>query len=171
MTAFFQALPFKYHWFLVLLMGLVIPLLTARTEKPGEFYPFSNFPMYSRFEPRTYYVYLKDTKGGLVPVSPLFGTSITNVKKVYDGKLSHLKKSAGKEVKKKSDLSAESRQEAAAATLRWLMSITPKDARAKVRAYGGLELHQVEVEFRDGKIEQKDVAAGSISFKPEDLQP
>ncbi|MCB1211013.1 MAG: hypothetical protein KDK97_16940, partial [Verrucomicrobiales bacterium] len=65
MSHFFQLLqrlPFKLHWFLVLLMAFVIPALTARTDKPGEFYPFSNFPMYSSFEPATYFVYIKNKK-------------------------------------------------------------------------------------------------------------
>lgn len=152
--------PFLYHWFLVALMGLIIPLLTAKTDKPGEFYPFSNFPMYSRFEPHTYYVYLKDLKGNLVPVSPLFGTSITNVKKVYDGKLTSLKKASGKKVK--ADLEAGDRQRASSETLAWLVSITPKYNRAKVDALGGLELHQVDIEFLNSKIEQRDIVAGTL---------
>ena len=56
--ALLRRLPFRFHWALVLLMGAVIPLITAKTDKPGEFYPFSNFPMYSSFEPDTYHVYI-----------------------------------------------------------------------------------------------------------------
>ncbi len=155
-------LPFLYHWFLVGLMGLIIPLLTAKTDKPGEFYPFSNFPMYSRFEPHTYYVYLKDLKGSLVPVSPLFGTSISNVKKVYDGKLTSLKKQSGKKVK--ADLDAKDRLRASSETLAWLVSIAPKDARPKIDALGGLELHQVDIEYRNAKIEKQDSVVGTLKL-------
>ncbi|MDB6137476.1 MAG: hypothetical protein JWO94_548 [Verrucomicrobiaceae bacterium] len=163
MPRFFQRIPFFYHWSLVALMALVIPLLTRHSDKPGEFYPFSNFPMYSRFEPQTYYVYLCDLKGTPVPVSPIFGTSITNVKKVYDGKLTTLKKTAGIG-KKKSDLSAGDRMLAASETLQWLVSITPKAAQPCVRALGGLELHQVDIEYRDSKIVKKDAAVGTLSL-------
>ena len=154
--------PFLYHWFLVALMGLIIPLLTAKTDKPGEFYPFSNFPMYSRFEPHTYYVYLKDLKGNLVPVSPLFGTSISNVKKVYDGKLTSLKKEAGKKVK--ADLEPKDRLRAASETLAWLVSIAPKYNRSKVEVLDGLELHQVDIDFRNSKIEKQDSVVGTLKL-------
>lgn len=163
MPVFLQRIPFLYHWSLVVLMALVIPLLTAKSDKPGEFYPFSNFPMYSRFEPQTYYVYLRDLKGGLVPVSPIFGTSITNVKKVYDGKLTSLKKKAGAG-KKKADLSDEDRAQAARETLQWLVSIAPKSAQSRVQELGGLELHQVDIEYRDLKINKKDAAVGALPF-------
>ena len=165
MIAVLQRLPFRYHWFLVVLMGVVIPVLTRKLDKPGEFYPFSNFPMYSRFEPQTYYVYLRDLKGGLVPVAPLFGTSISNVKKVYDGKLIALKKASAK-AKKKADLLPEDRRKAASETLQWLVNIAPRISQPKVQALGGLELHQVDIEYRDSKISKKDEVVGTLSISP-----
>ncbi|MDB6075362.1 MAG: hypothetical protein JWO89_3002, partial [Verrucomicrobiaceae bacterium] len=124
MPTFLQRIPFLYHWSLVVVMALVVPLLTRKSDKPGEFYPFSNFPMYSRFEPQTYYVYVRDLKGGPVSVAALFGTSITNVKKVYDNKLTGLKKKSGPGIKK-ADLSNEDRSQAASETLQCLVSIAP----------------------------------------------
>ena len=106
-------------------------------------------------------MYLRDLQGNLVPVSPLFGTSISNVKKVYDGKLMSLKKEAGKG-KTKADLLPKDRMKASSETLEWLVSIAPKTAQSRVNALGGLELHQVDIEFRDSKIEKKDTVIGTL---------
>ena len=148
---------------MVVLMGLVIPLATRKTEKPGEFYPFSNFPMYSRFESHTYYVYLRDLSGNVVPVSSTFGTAISNMKKVYDGNLNTLKKAMGKGAKK-SDLEAADLQIATEKTLKWLVSIAPKAAQPRIAALTGLELHRVDIEFIDSKIVKKDSVVGSLKL-------
>ena len=50
----FLCLPHKFHWFFVLLTGVLVPFLTRNNPDPkqrGEWYPFSNFPMYSTFSP------------------------------------------------------------------------------------------------------------------------
>ena len=163
MVDFLKRVPFRYHWILVVLMGLIIPVLTRKTEKPGEFYPFSNFPMYSRFEPKTYYVYVRSSKGEPLSVASVFSTSISNVKKVYDSNLTGLKKAMGKGAKK-TDLEPEDLQKAAAGTLNWLISIAPVKSKATLEALPGLELHRVDIEYRDSKIEKKDTVVGSITL-------
>jgi len=160
MLDFLKRLPFRYHWFLVVLMGLIIPLATIKTEKPGEFYPFSNFPMYSRFEPETYYIYITGEKGDIVPTAATFGRSISDIKKTYDRKLSNLKKDT-KGVRKM-DLGPEKKAEAAREALSWLFDITPPTSLAQLRSYGTLSLHEVQIEFRDGKITKTDLLAGSL---------
>jgi hypothetical protein len=82
------------HWAVVILMGLLIPLLTARTEKPGEFYPFSNYPMYDSFEPATYYVYVTDGADKPVGIGMTFGVAGSDVKKAFDRKLTEAKTAA-----------------------------------------------------------------------------
>ena len=154
----------KYHWFLVVLMAGVIPLLTLRTEKPGEFYPFSNFPMYSTFEPETYYVYVTGGKGEIVPISPLFGRSISDLKKTYDRKLSVLKKSV-KGVRK-INLPADKKTEAARDALQWLLDITPAAKKDRVRSFSPLSLHEVQIKFRDSKIGKDDVIVGTLPVPP-----
>jgi hypothetical protein len=160
MMRYLTGLRFRCHWFLVVLMGAIIPLATSNTEKPGEFYPFSNFPMYSRFEPETYYVYVKSEKGDVVPVGPMFGRSISDLKKAYDRKLSNLKKTI-KGVRK-IDMPADKKMEAARDSLQWLVEITPPVNVAKLSALGTIHLHEVQIEYEDGKINKTDTLVGSL---------
>lgn len=160
--SFFKQQPL--HWIMVLLMAVILPVLTCRTEKPGEFYPFSNFPMYSTFEPQTYYVYLKDGKGEIAPVSPIFGRSISDLKKAYDRELSAVKKTVAGV--RKADLPPEKKQIAADKVLKWLLDITPARNRDRMKALGRIQLHEVQIKFRDGKIEKQDALVGSIATPP-----
>ena len=49
-----------------------------------ENYPFSNFPMYSSFSSRTYYLYLTDAEGQPLRTRE-FGLSSSGLKKIFDG--------------------------------------------------------------------------------------
>ncbi|MCP5558010.1 MAG: hypothetical protein H7A55_09685 [Verrucomicrobiaceae bacterium] len=164
MSHFFQLLqrlPFKLHWFLVLLMAFVIPALTARTDKPGEFYPFSNFPMYSSFEPATYFVYVTDEKDQDLRMGPLFGRAPSDVKKVYDRKLNDAKKAHGGKVKK-ADLPPEIRAEAAQTVLQWLIDNMPD--KSPLAPAKGLRLHRVDIVFTDGAVKQTTQLEGEIAL-------
>lgn len=154
-------MPHRLHWTLVVLMAVVIPAATRRTEKPGEFYPFSNFPMYSRFAPETYYVFVTDLKDEPIAVGRTFGTAISNAKKSYDQKLTNLKKKAGGKGRK-ADLPDEARRVAADEVLRWLAESAPD--RALVRTHGGLRLHHVDVIFKDGQVSKHSRQVGEIHF-------
>jgi hypothetical protein len=48
-----------------------------------ENYPFSNFPMYSSFASRTYYLYLTDAKGTAIQTTR-FGLASSTLKKIFD---------------------------------------------------------------------------------------
>jgi hypothetical protein len=162
MAAFRQllsALPFRFHWVLVLLMALVIPVLTAKTPKPGEFYPFSNFPMYSSFEPSTYLVYITDWRDQPIAISPTFSTSASDIKKTYDLKLGLLKSKAPKGSRKAS-LPLELRKEAADATLRELIQrVSPK---SKLDGFGGLRLHQVDIRYNGETLSTQTTQVGEV---------
>jgi hypothetical protein len=149
------------HWFLVLLTAWFIPWLTRKTEKPGEWYPFSNFPMYSTFEPATYYVYVTDLKDKPVALSDVFSTSTSNVKKAYDRKLKNSKKSSG-DKGKRSELPLDQRRVAAKEVLEWLTTSASK--KDLVQALGGIRLHQVDIVFRDGVVSKSTTAVGEIAF-------
>ncbi len=151
-------LSFRYHWFLVLLMGIAIPLLTAKTEKPGEFYPFSNFPMYSTFEPETYYVYVTDAADKPLAIGTLFGKSPSDVKKIYDRKLMTLK--PREKGKRKLELSAPLKAEAANDTLQWLIENIAKEKKGKLASLGKLRLHEVVITYSDGVIGKSDTLTG-----------
>lgn len=153
--------PFLFHWVLVVLMAFVIPLLTRSTEKPGEFYPFSNFPMYSRFSPDTYYVFVSDNDDKPIAVGPTFGIAISNVKKAYDRKLTNLKKEIGGKGRK-ADLPAEKKRVAADEVLHWLTDNAPNPAAVKARA--GLRLHEVAIVFKDGRVSKTQSQVGEVRF-------
>ena len=64
----------RCKWLLVMtLLGLAL----------RENYPFSNFPMYSSFASRTYYIYLADANGAAVRTRE-FGLSSSTIKKIFD---------------------------------------------------------------------------------------
>jgi hypothetical protein len=152
--------PCRFLWVVVILSSLVIPWLTRATAKPGEFYPFSNFPMYSRFLPRTYYVMVTDLTDAPVATVPLSGQVSSNIKKAYDRNLDELKKaSSGKY--KKADLPVEERQKAGAKVLTWLMELSDP---AKLKAMGGLRLKQVDLFIEDGKIAQRTIDVGEVKL-------
>lgn len=153
--------PFRFHWALVLLMAVIIPVLTKHTEKPGEFYPFSNFPMYSRFAPDTYYVYVTDLQDKPIAVGMTFGTAISNVKKAYDRKLINLKKEAGGKGRK-ADLPAEVKRVAADEVLHWLADNAP--SKELVKSHTGLRLVEVNVTYRDGHVSKSGHQVGEIQL-------
>jgi hypothetical protein len=161
MNQLLKKLPFKVHWILVLLMAIVIPALTARTDKPGEFYPFSNFPMYSSFEPATYFVYVTDESDQDLRMGPLFGRAPSDVKKVYDRKLNDAKKAHGGKIKK-ADLPPEIRAEAAKTVLQWLVDNTPD--KTQLTGTKGLRLHRVDIVFEDGHVKQTTQLEGALSL-------
>jgi len=156
-----QRQPFRFHWALVLLMAVVIPVLTRHTEKPGEFYPFSNFPMYSRFAPDTYYVYVTDLQDKPIAVAMTFGTAISNVKKAYDRKLTNLKKDVGGKGRK-ADLPPEVKRVAADEVLHWLADNSP--SKELVKVHSGLRLHEVNVTYRDGRVSKSERQVGEIQL-------
>lgn len=156
-----QRQPFRFHWLLCVLMAFVIPALTARTEKPGEFYPFSNFPMYASFSPGTYYVYVSDLHDKPIAVGTTFGIAISNVKKAYDRKLTTLKEQASGKGKR-ADLPLEMKRIAADAVLNWLTENSPNPA--VVKTLGGIRLHEVNVTYRDGRVSKDGRQVGEVRF-------
>lgn len=161
---------FSYHIVLVLLLGLVIPFLTRNTEKPGEFYPFSNFPMYSSFGPETYYVYVTDMAGNPVAIGTLFGKSPSDVKKIYDRKLTLLK-ARGEKGQRKLELSPALKAEAAGETLQWLEENISNANRPQLQALGGLRMHEVTIIYRDGAINKTDTITGERTLSAPPVPP
>ena len=142
--------PFKLHWFFVLLTAVVVPFLT-RNEKVkmyrGEWYPFSNFPMYSKFEETAYYVYVTDLQDQPVAIYPTFTTWSSAVKKMYDAKIKTI--AANLKMPSKS-LTAEQVRPAAQAVLAQLRqeSRSPEE----VRKHPGYRLYAMDVWLEDGRI-------------------
>ena len=71
----------------------LIPMLIAMglCWVAGEFYPLSSFPMYSKFDDRTYLVYLKSEAGEPLPTVPSISMVASQLKKRYGAELAELK--------------------------------------------------------------------------------
>ena len=147
--------PFRLHVFFVMLMAVVIPFLTQKAQR-GEWYPFSNFPMYSDFEKQAYYVYLTDRDDKPMSVGETFGRAPSDVKKAYDKKLKEVAKRIGKPSKK---LSADERRPIAEELLRELRDTGKPD---EVKKLSGLRLWQVDITLEDERIVEQTSLAGEI---------
>tara|TARA_R110002111_G_scaffold133599_1_gene199542 strand:+ start:59 stop:544 length:486 start_codon:yes stop_codon:yes gene_type:complete len=69
---------------------LRVVVLTVAFLLIGEQFPFSYFPMYSSFDPRTEYYFVADQSGSPLACIEVFGTSTANVKKMYRTRLREL---------------------------------------------------------------------------------
>jgi len=149
--------PHKIHWLFVLVLAVIIPWMTKDTPHPGEWYPFSNFPMYSSFEKQAYYVYITDKGDKPIPNYPTFGTWPSHVKKIYDGEIKAIAKDLKKASKK---LTPEERYPAGNAVLKQLRdnSTYPDE----VKKYPGLRLYQVDITLKDGRIHKETTLVGEI---------
>lgn len=124
-------------------------LLTAACLLIGEQYPFSNFPMYSSFTDRTYYVYLADGADQPQPSVPLVGMSTPTLKKVYDGEV----RRALRQLKvRRQDLTVEQKQAIGAPILSRLRNSAPTGPAVLPEV---LRLYQVDIELRDGRFEKR----------------
>jgi len=134
------------HWAVVVLMALLIPFLTRHTDKPGEFYPFSNYPMYSSFEAETYYVYVTDGTDKPVAMGTVFGVPASDVKKAFDRKLDAAKKAAGGKVRK-ANLPIEMQAAAGREVLEWLKANAPNDQKPGIARLGAIRLYRMDLKY------------------------
>lgn len=167
----FLCLPHKFHWFFVILTGVLVPFLTRGNPDPkqhGEWYPFSNFPMYSTFEPTAYYVFVTDLNDKPLPLVPTFGNWGSGVKKAYDqflkAEVKRLKadaeKRGGKYRTRIAQMSGEECRPAGDAALRQLRD-TAKD-QAAVRQHTGFRMYQVDITLEDGRIVERRKLVGEV---------
>lgn len=149
--------PHKIHWLFVLVLALIVPYLTREDTHPGEWYPFSNFPMYSNFEKQAYYVYITDKNDQPLPTYPVFGTWPSHIKKIYDGEIKAIAKELGKASKK---LTQEERLPAGRSVLQQLKdhSLSPEE----VKKHPGFRLHQVDITLKDGRIHKETTMVGEL---------
>lgn len=125
-----------------------------------DFYPLSHFPMYSKFDDRTYYVYLRDGDGQALAVAATFSIYTSDLKKHYSRDLKALKK---KYKGSHFDWTVDQKREAGMVTLAYL-----KDERSpEIFANGamdGLTLIDVRIQRgADGKLEKREDVVGVMS--------
>ena len=167
----FLCLPHKFHWFFVFLTGVFVPFLTRNNLDPkqrGEWYPFSNFPMYSSFEPTAYYVYVTDLEDRPLALVPTFGNWGSGVKKTYDKFLKEEVKRLKAEAEKRGEkyktriaqMPGEQCRPAGDATLKQLREGARN--QEEVRKHPGFRLHQVDITLEEGRIVQREKVVGEV---------
>lgn len=112
-----------------------------------ECYPFSNFPMYSKNSPRTWYLYLQDGEGNDIPVSKHFRITAPQIKKVYSAKRDQFLKENDL---KNSELTSEHHRQLGEATLNYVytLAIDPK-------SIDSIRLIYVELEIEEGDFQKQ----------------
>jgi len=124
-----------------------------------DFYPLSHFPMYSQFDDRTYYVYLKGKDGEAIATRTNFRIYTSDLKKHYGRDLKVLKK----ELKGSHfDWTEAQKWKAGMATLEYLKNERSPKAFAN-GAMEGLTLIDVRIHrAADGKLEKREDVVGRI---------
>jgi len=124
-----------------------------------DFYPLSHFPMYSKFDERTYYVYLRDKEGEPIAAVPKFNIYTSDLKKHYSRDLKDLKKGLkGSHF----DWTESQKWEAGMATLDYLKNERSPDAFAN-GAMEGMALIDVRIQRgKDGKLDKREDVVGKI---------
>ncbi len=121
----------------MVLLGLVL----------RENYPFSNFPMYSSFSNRTYYLYLTDANGAALKTRD-FGLSSSALKKIFDRfrrqELPRFANSGSARVPLAEAAAGES-------LLRYLDGLTATRPKAK-KLLAGLQVQHVKVRQSDDAV-------------------
>ena len=125
----------------------------------GEFYPLSSFPMYSKFDDRTYLVYLKSQDGEALPSVATVSMVSSQMKKRYGAELADLKEIySGSHF----DWTADQKREAGENTLRYLSETFTPQAFADGKL-NGVRLIDVRVRMKDGKLETSEEEVGQLN--------
>ncbi len=134
---FFKNIPYKFMFILILLSLWL-----------GEWYPISNFPMYSNFGNSTYFVYITDSQDKPIPLKLEFGFHAAFLKKAYNSRLKkfsdreNIKQNINKQVKAGEEL------------LQYIVSeINPKVNN--YTEYQKLKLWKVIISIKNGQIVKK----------------
>lgn len=145
-TKFWQAVPLK-----------LVLFLTALSLWAGEFYPFSDYPMYSQFKGTEYYLYITDQNDAAIPCSA-FHTSAPKLKKHFK---TPLKKQAAAEKARERELSAAGLEKCGLETLESVVKYA--DPLPQVRE---LRLVLVYVDYDDsGEIVKSEKVIARMPFK------
>ena len=130
----------------------------------GEWYPLSSFPMYSKFDERTYYVYLADEAGDPVP-TVRYQIVASELKKHYRRELNKLEDQHGGS---SYDFDEAKLSGAGAATMKWLRTEwVPERAPDQIDGArkSGLRLIEVRVFLQDGKFLKRETVVGHWNRK------
>jgi len=142
-----------------LIVAMLLCWVVGRSEKgdkDAEFYPLSSFPMYSKFDDKTYLTYLKASDGTPLGTVPAVNMVASQLKKRYGDELDDLKKQhKGSHF----DWSVEQKGPAGLATLQYLRDTHSPGSFAEGKLKG-VRLIDVRLFLKDGRItrEEQEVA-------------
>lgn len=167
LLSYASRLPFKMHWGMVVFLSVLLPWLTRHTRNPGEWFPFSNFPMYSNFEKTAYYVFITDLADQPLPMAKFFAVP-SGVKKAYDQKLKELVVELKKEAQARGEkyrkrivqMDGEECRPAGDATLRQLLN--SRRDKLPLAEYSGFRLYQTDITLEDGVIVKRQKLVGEV---------
>ena len=126
----------------------VFSALTILCLVAGENYPFSNYPMYSSFKRKSYYVYLADKMGQPLATSR-FGLTTPGLKKIFE---SQRRAAFTRDDETASPDSALADRSAGVALLRYLEGL-PVVRRQRPDLLPGLQVRRVNLFWKSGRIE------------------
>ncbi len=142
-----------------LFVAMLLCWVVGRNDKgdeDAEFYPLSSFPMYSKFDARTYLTYLKTADGTPLATVPAVNMVASQLKKRYGDELDDLKKQhKGSHF----DWTVEQKRPAGLATLQYLRDTHSPGSFADGKLKG-VRLIDVRLFLKDGKIarEEQEIA-------------
>lgn len=138
----------------------LVLVLAAISLTLGEFYPFSDYPMYSQFKGVEYYLYITDGSDRALACEN-FHTSAPKLKKRFKNKLKEL---AAAEKSDEEDVSAEGLAEIGRETLESFLGTAERTGpMATVRE---LKLVLVDIGYEAEAIAKSERVIASIPFPP-----
>jgi len=152
--AAWRAIPLK----LVLLL-VVLSLTLKNPDGRAEYYPFSNYPMYSQFDGEDYFLYIADQDGKPLPSKDTFRITTPKIKKRFNQELGDV---ANRLDKKKSEVGGAELEAVAVTTLQTLNNSVPEHPR--VAALTELQLIYVDLRRGDGEIAVTERKLASIPW-------
>ena len=128
--------------------GAVFFVMAALMLIIKEQFPFSNFPMYSSLPESAKILQLVDAEDHLIPTWPIFGTTVSVLKKKVNYELSALRDKG--EFKKRDDAPPEVLQAVGAKVLKWLLETYPcKQTERKGQV---VKLQEITLRIKDGRL-------------------
>ncbi len=126
-------------------------LLTAACLLLREQYPLSNFPMYSSFSSKTFYVYLADGDGAPLAAVNTFGVTTPTLKKIF---VNETRRERERSPEKSQRLTNEQKQIVGARLLSRLKN-SPAARERGVVLPPVLRLYEVDISMAGGRFERQ----------------
>ncbi len=146
LSRFLRGLPCKP------LLLLVLACLLVREQ-----FPFSNFPMYSSFTNKTFYVYLADGAGQPVAAAPSTGLRTSQLKKIYQRELRKEEQSPGRPQARLTTDEKRTAGERVLATLKKSQWVRERSTLPSVT-----RLYEVNILFREGRFEKQSLLVAEV---------